>query len=602
MAFTGDLELLNIVDIIQLLNTTRKSGTFTVRSSRGESRIIFSNGYIVGASHLDNRVRIGTVLVKMNAISPKDLEEMLAFQKQAGTDRKPLIATLIETGRLTREDAAKGLKKLIEMTLVELIGWTKGTFTLDTDAVAASPGCSYPISKMEQEVSLDAQMILMDALRIFDERERDRNSGKPVPSDEELFADVIPGEETAANGGKGAGITADDLGLGNLDRLERKIPEASPAGELFDPAEIHRQKIKGLLSGFTPEEQEAFVSFLGKPAASRLTSEEPAKRGPVKGLVLFSEDDLLKHSVMTICKDEGVLVFATDGEEELFRIIEQCLKIKVLPVLMFDVPGKPGGMFSPEKIVSLRQQARERYPKVPVVQMASLQDYPFILQSFRDGIRAVFPRPSEEAGKATFIGDMIAFLDTFKSYIRALFDERQPAATDSPLAALKERVLTLRELNDPSSVSLLLLRCLSETCERCVTFIVRPAELIGERALGVHAGREAGPTSAAGIRIPLTKPSVFQAAVEKGTLFCGDSDDEVLKRHLFEGIGAPLRPKVLLLPLKSRGRTVAVLYGDFGSGEPAPVQSDMLEILAHGAGLVVENAFYRKQLNAASRK
>ena len=94
MAFTGDLEHLHIVDIIQLLHTTRKSGTFSVRN-KGESRIIFSNGFIVGASHLNNSVRIGTVLVRMNAVTQKDLEKALALQKSAGKDRKPLIATLI---------------------------------------------------------------------------------------------------------------------------------------------------------------------------------------------------------------------------------------------------------------------------------------------------------------------------------------------------------------------------------------------------------------------------------------------------------------------------------------------------------------------------
>ena len=194
MALTGNLELLHIVDIIQLLNTTRKSGTFSVKGSKGESRFIFSNGHIVGASHLNNRVRIGTVLVKMNAITLEDLAQALEVQKKAGKNRKPLIATLIELGRLGRDEAARGLRKLIEMTLVELIGWTEGTFTLDTDAITVSPECSYPISNMEQDISLDAQMVLMDALRIFDELERDRQAGKTVISDEELFADVIASE------------------------------------------------------------------------------------------------------------------------------------------------------------------------------------------------------------------------------------------------------------------------------------------------------------------------------------------------------------------------------------------------------------------------
>ncbi|MGE5301249.1 MAG: DUF4388 domain-containing protein, partial [Acidobacteriota bacterium] len=84
MAFTGELEQLHIVDIIQLLNTTRKSGTFSVRGKKGESRIIFSNGYIVGANHLSNKVRIGTVLVKMKAITVKDLTQALEVQEKAG--------------------------------------------------------------------------------------------------------------------------------------------------------------------------------------------------------------------------------------------------------------------------------------------------------------------------------------------------------------------------------------------------------------------------------------------------------------------------------------------------------------------------------------
>src|SRR5512143_2043729 len=128
MAFSGELEHLHVVEIIQLVNTARKSGMLRVNGGRGESRIIFSNGYVVGANHLNNKIRIGEVLVKMNAVAIDDLYQALEVQKRAGKDRKPLIATLIEMGRLRREDAARALKKLIEITLVELIGWREGTF------------------------------------------------------------------------------------------------------------------------------------------------------------------------------------------------------------------------------------------------------------------------------------------------------------------------------------------------------------------------------------------------------------------------------------------------------------------------------------------
>ena len=604
MAFTGDLEHLHIVDIIQLLNTSRKSGSFSVKGIRGESRIIFSNGYIVGASHLNNRVRIGTVLVKMNAITIEDLKQALGVQKNAGKNRKPLIATLIELNKLGRDKASEGLKKLIEMTIVELVGWTKGTFTLDTEIIYVSPECSYPISKMEQEISLDAQMVLMDALRIFDERERDRQSGKIVPSDEELFSDVIPSEGAAETGKKSTIITADDLGLADLDHLERKMPQFLPVHEIFDPVEIHRQKIKETLAGFSAEEQESFVSFLEKSAVSRdIRDGSQRQDGRMNGLILFSEDELIKHSVMTICKAEDALVFATDGEEELDRIIDQCLKIKVLPILVFDDLETSERIFSREKIVGMQQQIKKRYPQVSIIQMISLPDYKFTLQSFNNGIRAVFPKPSKEPLKTAFIEDTIKFLETFKAYIKGFFHEQKDtAAADSLLNKLKARILALRDLNEPSAVSLVLLQSVSEIFERSVTFVVRPAELIGERAVGVNAEKNAGPTSATGLKIPLSRHSVFRNVIEKGQLFFGESDDEVLKKNLFKEIGMPLRPVIILLPIKSRGKTVALTYGDFGRKEASPVQSDALEMLANEAGLVLENALYRKQLGKASQK
>ncbi|HAM51143.1 MAG TPA: hypothetical protein DCP92_10810 [Nitrospiraceae bacterium] len=607
MAFTGDLEHLHVVDIIQLLNTARKSGTLSVKGKNGESRIIFSNGYIVGASHL-GRVHIGTVLVKMNAITIEDLKQALQLQRSAGVNCKPLIATLIELGKLGQDEASRGLKKLIEMTLVELVGWTTGTFTLDTEATEVSPGCSYLISEMEQEIRFDAQMILMDALRIFDERERDRQSGKPVTIDEELFADVISSEELVEpmeNGEKSSALTADDLGLGDLDLLERKIPEFLPIDEIFYPADFHRRKIKEILFDCSAEEQEDFVSFLEKSMARRDVHGARSQReeGRAKGLILFSEDELIKHSVMTICKDEGVLVFTTDGEEEVDRIINQCLEIKVIPILVFDSPEKKDGLLSREKIVSMRLQVKERYPQVSTVQLASLLDYTSMLQSFHDGVRAVFPKPSREPRTTTFIADTMTFLEAFKAYVTGFFREQQElSATDNQLSKLKSRFLDLRDIHEPPVVSLALLRYVSEIFERSITFIVRPADLIGERAIGVYAERHAGPTSATKLKIPLTESSVFRDVIEKGQIFYGESNDEVLKKHLLDAIGAPLRPTILLLPMKSRGKTVTLTYADFGGKETSPIHSDLLEILATESSLVLENALYRKQFNKTSYK
>jgi hypothetical protein len=160
----------------------------------------------------------------------------------------------------------------------------------------------------------------------------------------------------------------------------------------------------------------------------------------------------------------------------------------------------------------------------------------------------------------------------------------------------------LRSLDEPSAVSLALLESVSALCERAIVFIVRQQELVGDKAIGVYAEREERATSATGLKIPLTAPSIFRDAVEKGQFFYGESDDDVLKNRLFEEIGAPLRPAIILLPMRSHGKIVTLTYGDFGDKEAAPVQSEVLEILAQSAGQMVENILYRKLLSKASQK
>lgn len=605
MGLTGELEHLHIVDIIQLLHTTRKSGTFSVKSSRGESRIIFSNGYIVGASHLNNKIRIGSVLVKMGLIALKDLEDALEVQRKAGKNRKPLLATLIEMGGLKPENASRALKKLIEIAIVELLSWNSGTFTFDTEDIPVTQECSYPIGRMEQGMSLDAQMVLMDALRVFDERERDRQSGKEVLSYEEVFADVIAAKaESGEYEGKERVLTAEDLGLEDLDHMERKMPEFVPVHEVFNPAEIHRQKIRQCLEGFSAEEQETFVSFLDGGTVRTGSYEGSTKQKVVaRAVVLFSGDELIKHAVMTICKNEGVLVFATDGEEELDRIIAQCLQMKLSPVLVFDAPDGEDGMLFGEKVINMRRQVRERYPVVPIIQLAPRTDYAFMLRALHDGIRVVFPKPLRGVAKTSFINDTIAFLEAFDSYIEAMFsEEREPVAVDSRLGRLKERVLAFREIKEPSEVFSSLLNSVAEVFERAVTFIVRPTELAGDRSMGISGEKREGPASAAGLKIPLTVPSVFRDVIEKGQPFCGECDDGVLREHLFKKIGSPRSPYIVLFPVRSSGKTIALVYGDFGRSASFPVETEGLEIVAHAAGLILENVLYRRRFARASQR
>jgi len=606
MAFTGDLEHLPIVDVIQLLNTTRKSGALTVRSDRGESKLIFSEGHIVSANHLNSSVSIGRVLRKMGVVSAEDLDLALEVQENAGESRKPLIGTLIEMGKVKQEEAHEGLKKLVQLVVVELVGWTVGTFTLETEAISASGQCSFEPGNMQQDIFLDAQMVLMDALRIFDEKQRDGSSKELIFTDEELVLgeseDLISQEdvslvssdgETLVPSGVGE-ITADDLGLEDLDKLEKKIPDVFRSIKIIDPSEIHRQKVSETLAAFSSDEKEQFVSFLMK-----YTEASPSAAGRERqawGVVLFSSDELIAHSIMTMCKYEGAMVFSTAEEEDLDPIIDQYMLKKIVPVLIFDEPDLSDGRQSLENITRIRQQKREKYPQLSVVQLASEDNYRFILQSYNDGVKAVFPKPSKEISTDTFVADSMSFFETLLSYTKSFFSEQDQQMHRS----LKDSALELQELSDAPDISFAMLSFVAERFERSLTFIVRDGELMAERGIGIKGDKSEGVSPPMKFSIPLSKSSAFSIAVERGEVFYGECDDEVLREHLFREIGEAKNSTILLLPMKRRGKTIALTYADFGQKEPALVQLDELVIFASQAGLVLENSNYRRQLERSS--
>ncbi len=87
MSFTGDLEHLPIVDVMQLLHQTRKSGILRVKGRKGESQLVFKDGYMVSANHLNNSIRIGKILVDLKIITPDILDQ--ALQGRRGCRHSP---------------------------------------------------------------------------------------------------------------------------------------------------------------------------------------------------------------------------------------------------------------------------------------------------------------------------------------------------------------------------------------------------------------------------------------------------------------------------------------------------------------------------------
>jgi hypothetical protein len=583
MSFTGDLEHLPIVDVIQLLHSTRKSGILRVTGRKGESKLVFKDGGIVSANHLNNSIRIGQILIEQKVITQEVLDRVLDEQREAGDGRKPLIVSLIENGLVNEREAYKGLEYLIEMTIVEILTWKRGTFFLDIEKeTAVSDEYRYYPQKMSKEINVDTQSVLMDALRIFDEKIRDGELH------EEELADDEPSSEGCDGGG--AILTADDLGLTDLEQMEKTIPGVFTTLKDLDPVAIHRQRIEDLAAGLSPAEQQELLGFL-RPFLSVSVDERGSDLpdGERRDMVLFSRDDLLAYAVTTVCKQDGLMVHTSRDAREAEQLVVQSMGRHVAPVLVMDAPSELAGGVSVDELAALRQQLGARYPHVPLIQLVSPLAREFSLRSLQDGVASVFPRPLREERRAAFVGDLIQFLESFGSFIR----KGRWAQYPIPLGKLCGCIGGLRDLRDAPEVAFSLLQFVADVCGRAITLVAGQGELIAEKGIGVSADREVTP--AVGFRVPLDRPSVLQQALVAGCPFRGQADDQIAA-HLFAAIGAPRYDDVFILPLRSRGKTVALIYGDFGSNEPKMLPVEFLEILAGQAELVLDNVFLRKKL------
>ena len=585
MSFSGELEHLPIVDVIQLLHSSRKTGTLCVRGGRGECQLVFNEGYITSANHANTSVRIGKILVDMGAISREDCDAALNGQQDAGAARKPLVATLIEEGALKKEDAYRGLRTLIEMTVVEMLRWTKGTFTLDVHSAVISDEYRYFPEMLHQEINLDTQRVLMDALRIFDEENRDGEGEEPAWEEDESVDAAFAAEPSAAS--SAIELSADDLGLGELDQLERKIPEVFASIEVVDPGAAHRKLLDDLWPAAGAADRGRMVDFLTRLVPSAGSDFD----GGSRGVVFCGRDRLVRHGVMTICKSLDILSFTTDDEGDLDLILEQSLRKGMVPLLMLGAPDEELPGWTALDLIRLRRQKRARFPQLPVLQLALEQDGDFVLQSYQDGVLAVIPRPRELAAGGE-VGPMIWFFEVLLAYLRDYFAQRRNLAASD----LGNDLLILRGLRDAPELSQVLLQRLSEFFPRGLTLIVRGGELLSEKGVGFSPGTERSPAPVPRFTVVPSSDGALRQVLASGQPFCGPLADAALEEVLRERLSAPRDPAALLLPIVSRGRVIAVIYGDFGDGEARAVPLDYLQVLAAQAGLVLENAIYRRQL------
>jgi hypothetical protein len=200
MAISGSLEDVSVADVMQFIHLGRRTGTLMLRRDAERGMIGFHRGKLVSAGS-PKTPKLGELLLRDDLVRREELDEAVRIQRSE-TKRRSLGQILISLDAVTPETLRRVIGQQIEQTISELVGWDKGTFEFvvddmrPVDDIALYPGDVVP------DADINTQMVLLEAARIFDERNRDATPDEAYPpaggaADEASFVAEAGGAATA---------------------------------------------------------------------------------------------------------------------------------------------------------------------------------------------------------------------------------------------------------------------------------------------------------------------------------------------------------------------------------------------------------------------
>jgi len=178
MAISGSLEDVSVADVMQFIHLGQRTGTLMLRRDDERAMIGFHKGKLVSAGS-PKTPRLGQLLTGADLITTEQLDEAMRTQVREEHERT-LGQILLAMEAIEQDSLRRIVGQQIEETIGELVGWDRGTFEFvvddlrPIDDIALYPGDVVP------DADINTQMVLLEAARIFDERNRDAEETHPA--------------------------------------------------------------------------------------------------------------------------------------------------------------------------------------------------------------------------------------------------------------------------------------------------------------------------------------------------------------------------------------------------------------------------------------
>ncbi len=174
MSISGSLADIALVDLLQFVHMSQRTGTLLIDSHRGSAHISFQRGRIASAWSPAS-LSVVKHLVEHGFLTEDDVASA-EKQRQAMVPVPSLGQALLDAGVISLTELREAIATKIERTIFDLISWCSGNFELVADEVRVDEELTFAPGEVLPEIDVDTQSILLEAVRLFDERNRTGSS------------------------------------------------------------------------------------------------------------------------------------------------------------------------------------------------------------------------------------------------------------------------------------------------------------------------------------------------------------------------------------------------------------------------------------------
>ncbi len=177
MGISGSLKDVSVADVMQFIHLGRRTGTLLLSRGNQRAMIGFHGGRLVSAQ-APRTPKLGDLLISSGMIDRGILDSAIRAQNEE-VERRSLGQILVTSGSIDAQGLRQVIAEQIEQAVSEVMVWDTGTFEFAIDDLRPIDDIALYPSDVLPDADINTQMVLLEAARIFDERNRDGGGLEP---------------------------------------------------------------------------------------------------------------------------------------------------------------------------------------------------------------------------------------------------------------------------------------------------------------------------------------------------------------------------------------------------------------------------------------